>query len=169
LAADTGWIVAGRVARPHGLDGSFSVAEPEPALLGVGASVTVAGVARRLAGREGTDARPLVRLEGVGSRTDADALRGESLLVARAQAPALGDDEFWAADLERCLVVDGEREVGEVVRLMALPSCEVLEVRRAGASEEDDPLLVPLVQDAVRSVDVAARRIDVDLRFLDAD
>jgi 16S rRNA processing protein RimM len=169
LEADAGWIVAGRVARPHGLDGSFAVAEPEPALLAVGASVTVAGVARRIAGRKGTDARPLVRLAGVDSREGAVALRGESLLVARAQAPTLDEDEYWAADLERCRVVDGERDVGEVVRLVALPSCEMLEVRRAGAAAEEDLLLVPLVRDAVRSVDVAARRIDVDLGFLDAD
>jgi 16S rRNA processing protein RimM len=39
----------------------------------------------------------------------------------------------------------------------------VLEVEREGGGE----LLVPLVRDAVRSVDVAARRIDVDLGFLE--
>jgi 16S rRNA processing protein RimM len=49
-----------------------------------------------------------------------------------------------------------------VRRLLALPSCEVLEVERGGAPD----LLVPLVRDAVRSVDVAARRIDVDSAFL---
>jgi 16S rRNA processing protein RimM len=38
----------------------------------------------------------------------------------------------------------------------------VLEVERDGAPD----LLVPLVRDAVRSVDVAARRIDVDSAFL---
>jgi len=46
--------------------------------------------------------------------------------------------------------------------MAALPSCEVLEVDRPDGSE----LLVPLVRDAIRSIDVAARRIDVDLRFL---
>jgi hypothetical protein len=46
--------------------------------------------------------------------------------------------------------------------LRALPSCEVLEVARVAGGE----LLVPLVADAVRRVDVAARRIDVDLAFL---
>jgi ribosomal 30S subunit maturation factor RimM len=30
-------------------------------------------------------------------------------------------------------------------------------------------LLVPMVSDAVRSIDVAARRVDVDLGFLGAD
>jgi 16S rRNA processing protein RimM len=43
-----------------------------------------------------------------------------------------------------------------------MPSCELLEVRR----ESGEELLVPLVRDAVRSVDVEARRIDVDLEFL---
>jgi 16S rRNA processing protein RimM len=46
--------------------------------------------------------------------------------------------------------------------MVALPSCEALEVERPGAAE----LLVPLVRDAVRSVDVAAGVIDVDLGFL---
>ena len=46
--------------------------------------------------------------------------------------------------------------------MSALPSCEVLEVDRPDGSE----LLVPLVRDAIRSIDVEARRIDVDLGFL---
>ncbi len=78
--------------------------------------------------------------------------------------PPLGEDEWWAEDLEGCTVHDGGRRVGTVRRLLALPSCEVLEVER-----EDGELLVPLVSDAVRAVDVAGRTIDVDLRFLGAE
>jgi 16S rRNA processing protein RimM len=52
-----------------------------------------------------------------------------------------------------------------VTRLLALPSCEVLEVDRGG-SETSAALLVPLIRDAVRSVDVESREIDVDLAFL---
>jgi ribosomal 30S subunit maturation factor RimM len=47
--------------------------------------------------------------------------------------------------------------------MLSLPSCEVLEVTREGDGGE---LLVPLVGDAVREVDVEGRSIDVDLRFL---
>jgi ribosomal 30S subunit maturation factor RimM len=47
--------------------------------------------------------------------------------------------------------------------MLSLPSCEVLEVAREGT---DGDLLVPLVADAVRDVDVDARTIDIDLRFL---
>jgi ribosomal 30S subunit maturation factor RimM len=59
--------------------------------------------------------------------------------------------------------MDGERRVGAVRRLVALPSVEVLEVKRDDGGGE---LLVPLVRDAVRDVDVERKRIDVDLRFL---
>jgi 16S rRNA processing protein RimM len=55
--------------------------------------------------------------------------------------------------------------VGVVTALLELPSCEVLEVRRDGA-EDRPPLLVPLIRDAVRHVDPAARLIDIDLTFL---
>ena len=83
--------------------------------------------------------------------------------MARAAAPELGADEWWAEDLEGCRVYDRGREVGTVSGLMALPSCEVLRVER---SDEEGELLVPLVNDAVRSVDIDARRIEVDLGFL---
>jgi ribosomal 30S subunit maturation factor RimM len=55
-------------------------------------------------------------------------------------------------------VADGARELGRVRRLVALPSCEALEI--------DDGFLVPLVADAVRAVDIEGRRIDVDTAFL---
>jgi 16S rRNA processing protein RimM len=149
----------GRVGRPHGLDGSFYVTDASPDLPREGV-VSVGGRPREIVRRAGTDERPILRLDGVSSRADAEALRGLDL---RAHA-ALGEDEFWAHDLAGCAVVDGERAVGFVRRMTALPSCEVLEVDRPDGTE----LLVPLVRDAIRSIDVAGRRIDVDLGFLGA-
>jgi 16S rRNA processing protein RimM len=150
------------VGRPHGLDGSFYVVRGRPELLGVGADVTVAGERRQVVRRSGTDERPILRLSGVSSREAADALGVSQLFVPRSAAPPLEEDEFWAEDLVGSTVVDGERSVGVVRRLLAYPSCELLEVERPGAAN----LLVPLVRDAVRGVDVDARRIDVNLTFL---
>jgi 16S rRNA processing protein RimM len=124
----------------------------------------VAGASREVVRRAGTDARPILRLGGCEDRGAAEALRGEELRVARVDAPALEPGEYWAEELEGCRVHDGEVVVGVVRRLVALPSCEALEVARDG----DADLLVPLVRDAVRTVDTTARRIDVDLRFLGA-
>ncbi len=159
------WLRAGRVGSPHGLDGSFHVAEANPALLRLGLAVTLAGEARKIERRAGHDGRVIIRVSGCADRDGARALRGQELLVPRGAAPALGEDEWWAEDLEGCSVRDGERQVGTVSRLLALPSCEVLEVRREGRAE----LLVPLISDAVRSVDVVNHTIDVDLAFLGED
>jgi 16S rRNA processing protein RimM len=154
---------AGLVGRPHGLDGSFYVAQPIAALLTLGAEVSVGGRAAAIERRAGTDERPIVRIAGCSDRDAAAALRGTALLATAEAAPPLGPDEWYAHELVGCAVRDGAVEVGEVRGLRALPSCEVLEVARAGGGDE---LLVPLVRDAVRSVDVDARAIDVDLAFL---
>ncbi len=142
---------AGSVGRPHGLDGSFHVARP--GALALGATVTIAGRSYEIERLAGTPERPIVRLSGCSTRADAEALGGADLLV-----PAvLEDGEYWASDLVGCMVVDGMREVGAVTRMVALPSCEALEV---------GDLLIPMVRDAIRSIDVEARRIDVDMSFL---
>jgi 16S rRNA processing protein RimM len=151
------------VGAPHGLDGSFHVTRPNAALLQLGARVAVRGDERVIERRAGTERRPIIRLEGCSDRSAAGALRGELLLVPRREAPSLGPDEWWAEDLEGCAVHDRGVAVGTVRRLVALPSCEVLEVDRGPGAPE---LLVPLVGDAVRSVDIAGKQIEIDLVFL---
>jgi 16S rRNA processing protein RimM len=158
------WLRAGVVGRPHGLDGSFHVNDPVAELVFSGLDhVRVGDEVRRVERVAGHDRRPIMRLEGCRDRDAAEALRGREIMVGRDAAPELEEDEWWAADLEGCAVRDGERPVGVVARLLALPSCEVLEVQRP---EGGPALLVPLIRDAVRSVDVTRRVIDVDLRFL---
>lgn len=161
-----GWLQAGRVGRAHGLDGSFYVRDPSPLLLRLGVEVRVDERPSRIVRRAGDDRRPIIRLAGFEDRPAAEGLNGQPLLVRRSDAPELEADEWWADELVGCAVHDAEREVGTVVRLVAMPSCEVLEVARPGAAGE---LLVPLVSDAVRSVDLQRKRIDVDLRFLGAE
>jgi len=163
LTGEPGQISAGRVGRAHGLDGSFYVTRALARLLTLGAQVAVAGRPAKIVRRAGTEQHPIVRLEGVGDRDAAEALRGAELTVARAAAPALQEGEFWAHELVGCAVHDGERLIGTVTRLIELPSCEALEVAPASGGE---PLLVPMVKDAVRSVQVERRRIEIDSEFL---
>ena len=155
------FLEAGRVGRAHGLDGSFHVTSPRPRLLTLGTPTDLGEIVRRV----GTDERPVIRLAGCETREAAEALHAQPLRVALADAPPLEEGEWWAHELEGLAGTDGERVVGRVRRMLELPSVEVLEVERADGGE----LLVPLVSDAVRSLDVAGRRVDVDLRFLDAD
>jgi 16S rRNA processing protein RimM len=149
--------VVGRVGRPHGLDGSFYVIDVTPELPASGGIVS----GRRIVRRAGTAEKPILRLEGSTSREDALALRGLELTIPREDS-LLEEDEFWASDLEGLAVFDGDVPVGFVRRMSALPSVEVLEVDRSDGSE----LLVPLVSDCIRSIDLEGRRIDIDLGFL---
>jgi 16S rRNA processing protein RimM len=168
-------VPAGRVGRAHGLDGSFYVTGARPRLLALGTAVTVGGGTATVVRRAGTDEHPIVRLEGIEDRGAAEAVRGLELTVDLAEAPELEEGEWWASELEGCEVVDGERHVGVVLGLVELPSCEALEVRLAAsctATTKGSPgapageLLVPMVRDAIREVDIARRRIDVDMSFL---
>jgi len=150
---------AGRVGRPHGLDGSFHVTRPRGVLLTLGGALRIGSEPYEIVRRAGTEDRPILRLRDVDDRAGIEALRGEDLMVARTDAPALPAGEYWAEDLAGCVVLaaDDGRELGVVARMRPLPSCEALEV---------GDLLVPMVADAVLEVDIDARRIVVDPGFL---
>ena len=145
-------VSAGRVGRAHGRDGGFYVERPsEP--LEPGTEVTVAGRSFRVVHRGGTADRALIRLSRIADRAAAVALQGETLLVESDLEPG----EFLAAELVGCEVSG----LGRVERVLAGPSCDVLELA--------DGSLIPLVADAVQSVDTGERRIEVDRGFLGLD
>jgi 16S rRNA processing protein RimM len=139
-------VTAGRVGKPHGLDGSFHVERPRHPLP-EGCSVVIGPVTHTVERRAGTDERPLIRLAGVD---DASALRGETLLVE----DELEEGEWLASDLVG-LRVSG---MGAVARLIDAPSCSLLEL--------EDGTLIPLVTDAVREIDLDAGEIHVNRDFL---
>lgn len=160
--SERGEIEAGRVGRPHGLDGSFYVAGARPRLLDAGQRVRIGEQPFTIERRSGTQERPFLRLAGVEDREAASALKGLPILLAAGQAPKLQEGEWWAHQLEGCEVRDGERLLGTVIRLVELPSCEALEV----SQKDGRRLLVPMVKDAIRDVDVEQRQIEIDLSFL---
>jgi 16S rRNA processing protein RimM len=139
-------VTAGRVGKPHGLDGSFYVEGPRHPLP-EGAVIEVAGDTHRVARRAGTNERPLIRLAGVD---DPRELRGEVLLIE----DELAEGEWLAADLLGCSVPG----LGAVAQIIEGPSCSVLEL--------EDGTLVPLVADAIERIDLDAREIHVNREFL---
>jgi 16S rRNA processing protein RimM len=156
LSASERRVSVGRVGRAHGLDGSFYVSgatHPLPE----GMTLTVAGQATRIERRAGTAERPLIRLSGVAGRDGAARLVGEPLMADLADAP-LEADEWLAADLVGCEVPG----VGKIMRVIEAPSCDLLEVG-------PDALLIPFVSDAVKTIDLDSRRIEVDRVFLGLD
>ena len=139
-------MTAGRVGKPHGLDGSFYVEGPRHPLP-EGASLTLGGHSHRIDRRAGTDDRPLIRLAGI---EDPGELRGEILLVEG----ELDENEWLAGDLVG-LSVPG---LGTVTQVVDAPSCSVLEL--------DNGTLIPFVGDAIDRIDLDAGEIHVNREFL---
>ena len=159
---DADWLPAGRVGKAHGLDGSFYVTRPKPGLLVLDGAIRVGTRETTVVRAAGTADKPILRLHGLVGREAVEPLRGTDLFVPRTEAKPLADGEYWAHDLEGCDVRDGGTVVGKVRTMLTLPSCDVLEVERDGVGD----LLVPMVRDAIRSVDIGARLIEIDLVFL---
>ena len=130
--------------------------KPLPEALDV-PSVRVGDVDTAIVRRSGTAAKPILRLAAFSSRTEIEAVRGEPLWVPRDALPPLEEDEFYADDLVGLRVVDGDRQIGVVERVRELPSCDILVVGE---------LLIPLIDDAVRAVDLEAGVVEVDMEFL---
>ena len=57
------WLLAGRVGRPHGLDGSFHVTQPNAPLLASAATVLVDDRELDITRRAGTERRMILRLQ----------------------------------------------------------------------------------------------------------
>ncbi len=162
---------AGRVTGVFGLRGELKVAPSR-----VGADALAAGIAVRASLSDGMSralrvralrlhqGRPLVTFDGVEDANAALELVGATLFVDRAVV-AMGEGEYFDDDLVGCALVDpAGTVVGHVVAVEHYPAQDVLLVGpdpfdklRTGGS------MVPLVRAFVRAIDVAAKRIAVDL------
>lgn len=99
-----------------------------------------------------------VRLSGVTTREDAEALRGTRLHVPRERLAPPAADEFYHADLIGLEAVDtGGAVLGRVRAVHDFGAGDVVEI--AGAPER----MVPFTRAAVPMVDIAAGRLVVDL------
>jgi 16S rRNA processing protein RimM len=100
--------------------------------------------------------RPVLKLAGVGTMTDAEALAGAELRVPSTARQALPDHVYYVPDLIGCEVwTAAGRRVGAVVAVDGDGEATRLVVGGAGGD-----VLVPFAQ-AFCTVDVAARRIEI--------
>ncbi|HKL45557.1 MAG TPA: ribosome maturation factor RimM [Roseovarius sp.] len=112
-----------------------------------------------LTGQSGKGAL-IARLSGVGTKEQADALRGVRLYADRDRLPALPDDEFYHADLIGLEVFDtGGAPLGRVKAVLNHGAGDLLEIHAAGKTAS---VLMPFTREAVPTVDLASGRIVAD-------
>jgi 16S rRNA processing protein RimM len=150
----------GVVGKPHGLRGELKVTLHNKCgdTVGVADSLVV-GAAGGGQPREVVSIRPgakgpIIAVDGIETREDAERLRGARLLAPRAELPALANEEFYVADLAGLEAFEGERLLGSVVSSRDQGGVEVVDI--AGPDEE---VQIPLVDEYVVAIDWEGRRL----------
>jgi 16S rRNA processing protein RimM len=156
----------GRISGAHGLRGALRIRPDNPD------SDTLEHASRVFIEQPGGDKREYrlmhaerinrttirVTLEGLDDPDAAAALRGASVSVLTSELPAKAPGEFYHYEAIGCEVAttDGRR-LGIIEEVLATGANDVWVVRD-GATE----VLVPVIDNVVKSMDFAARRIVVE-------
>lgn len=150
-------ITVGRVGRAHGLDGSFVVedASDEPTRFRVDAVLWVEGHEARVVAAKRAGGRPVIRI-------DREAPRGATLSVRASDLPPPADDSYYVFELVGLAVEEEDgRQLGRVAGVSPGVANDVLEL--------DSGRLLPMHEECIRNVDVAAGRIVVARGFAGDD
>jgi len=109
--------------------------------------------------------RFVMKLAGVDSIEQAEKIVGAELTIANNALPAPEEGSFYTFQLRGCKVynvVSGENGhvdyVGEVIDIIDSGGTQTLQV---GAGK--DETLIPFAESIVKKIDIAARRIEVEL------
>jgi 16S rRNA processing protein RimM len=101
-----------------------------------------------------------VRISGVASKEDADALKGVTLYAERSQMPSLPTDEFYYTDLTDLEVFDtGGEKLGTVREVVNHGAGDMLEIH---APTLTNTVFLPFTKVCVPTVDLAAGRLIAD-------
>ena len=102
--------------------------------------------------------RFVVKLVGVDSIEHAEKIIGAELKIAESSLPAPLEGSYYTFQLRGCKVYADGQCIGEVTDIIEGGGTQTLQV---GAGR--DETLIPFAEPIVKKIDVAARRIDVEL------
>jgi len=160
-SSDERLVTLGSIVGTHGLDGLLrfhSTSDVAPALAAAHTIHLAAGSDRQE--RRLVSAKPhgrfmLLRMDGIDTVERAASLVGSAVSIAARDLPEPRPGEFYAYQLEglEVLTVAGAR-LGAVASVLPTGSNDVLVVR-----DGDRELLIPVIADVIRAVDLEARRV----------
>jgi len=156
-------ILLGRITNAHGLKGEVVVhafTEHLEAIAEYGPLADTDGQhAIELSIVRVTDKGVIARVSGVNDRTQAEALKGRELWVAREQLPEAEDGSFYYSDLVGLDAVTPEGSIiGKVVAVQNFGASDLLEIKPTGTRQTE---LVAFTDDFVPEVDIAGGRVVV--------
>ena len=95
----------------------------------------------------------LLQLEGVNTATDAERLRGVTLVIPLSERPTLPPGQYYISDLIGLMVVTtAGDEIGPITDVLQTPASDVYVTERG---------MVPAVKEYIKDVDLERRRVVV--------
>lgn len=102
----------------------------------------------------------IARFEGVADRNAAEKLRGTALTVPRDTLPALGEGEYYHADLVGLAVVsDAGEAIGKVIAVENFGATDIVEIEKP----DGKAFMVPMTKQAVLEWD--CERLTISAEF----
>ena len=103
----------------------------------------------------------ILKLSGIHSMNEAELYRNADLLILRSQSAPLGENEYFIGDLLQMDVFlqDGTRYGTLTDVLKTSGANDVYEITRP----DRKTVLIPMIREVVKAVDVSGRRMTIDL------
>lgn len=101
----------------------------------------------------------IVKFKGIDNINDIEMYKGKSLLIPREDAVALGEDEYYIADLIGMEVFTEEGRFGVLKDVMETGANEVYII----ASDEYGEVLVPAIRQCILDVDIKEKKMKIHL------
>ena len=97
-------------------------------------------------------------LEGITDANLAEQLKGKNVFADERELPPPGPSEFYYRDVIGCEVflTDGRR-IGAIEEVLATGANDVFVVR-----DQDKEVLVPVIEDVVKEIDIGAKRVVIE-------
>eukprot|EP00831_Metopus_contortus_P018120 TRINITY_DN17712_c0_g2_i1.p1 TRINITY_DN17712_c0_g2~~TRINITY_DN17712_c0_g2_i1.p1 ORF type:complete len:197 (+),score=47.82 TRINITY_DN17712_c0_g2_i1:3-593(+) len=161
-----GFIPVGGVVKPHGIRGEFSIKSyvDSPSLFGAVETLYLQNGNKPprpviVAAWRGHNGLILLTLKGVTDRDQAEALRGQEVLIREEDLPELEDGEHYLYQMIGCLVQLSDRtKVGELKGFYETGEQDTWVI----VNDEGTEILLPAVPEFVLDIDLDAGRITIE-------
>lgn len=154
------YITIGQVLAPWGLEGKLKVEviTDFPHRLSPRSQLYVDRQPVTIAGTSWHKGKAIIKLEGIDSVEQAEELRGKTLEIHRRQLETLPEGQYYHFQLIGLEVwtTEGKR-LGKVIRVLSAPSNDNYVV-----GGEKGEILIPAIEDVVKSVDLESGRITIE-------
>ncbi|MGD9117311.1 MAG: ribosome maturation factor RimM [Dehalococcoidia bacterium] len=154
------YIAIAQVLAPWGVEGKFraEVITDFPNRLAPHSPVYADRQPMTIASASWHKGQAIIKLEGIDSAEQAEKLRGKALEIHHSQLETLPEGQYYHFQLIGLEVWTTQgQQLGKVVKVLSNPSNDNYVV-----SGEKGEILIPAIEDVVKSVDLEAKRITIE-------